>query len=131
VDVFFLRGYEFGQVIPSAFLFIAISIQDTITYMPRWLTVMLRALIAGSKAHFIIFFELVLPEFAWEICCRVRILVRICFSVERLHFFGKRHMYLLSVSNSEFKSILGKCPCVATETYKTTINYVQMCVILL
>ena len=27
--------------------------------------------------------------------------------------------------------LLGECPCVATGTYKTTINYVQMCVILL
>ena len=27
--------------------------------------------------------------------------------------------------------LLGECPCVATETYNTTITYVQMCVILL
>jgi hypothetical protein len=27
--------------------------------------------------------------------------------------------------------LLGECPCVATETYNTTKNHVQMCVILI
>jgi hypothetical protein len=37
-------------------------------------------------------------------------------------------LYLKSLNTS---FIIGECPCVATGTYKTTINYAQMCVILL
>jgi hypothetical protein len=50
------------------------------------------------------------------------------FLVESLRY---NLLSLSQLCNMGYNCLLGECPCVATGTYKTTINYVQMCVILL